>query len=338
LTDVQGRRVSSALVVAAALCVSLLARAEADPQAKAKAEALFSQAMELTERGEHRQACERLEEAVRLTEREAIGGILELARCKEKLGRTASAWALYREVAAKAVRSKQIEREREATQAAKQLEPRLHWIELSLAPELEQTPGVAIRQGSIELGSAAWTVPTPVDPGEVVIEARAPGKRSIVRKIQVPSQPGTTQVTLPPFEQAAPPGVATTAPPPRSAIEADPASGWSGTRVAGAIVAGAGVATMAASGVLAMTAKSDWNDAHAAECDSDNVCTDRGKQRIDAARDKGTLATVVFGAGAAITVTGAVLFLVAPSSSSESASIGFRASQQGGSLTLRGRF
>jgi hypothetical protein len=341
LTNVKGGspgvRLVSMLAVGAALCAGAPAHADADPRAKAKAEALFSQAMELSERGQHRQACERLEEAVRLTERDALGGILELARCKEKLGQTASAWALYREVAAKAARSKQLDRERDASRAANDLEPRLHSLQLVLAPELTATPGLSIRQGSIELGPAAWTAPMPVDPGQVVIEARAPGKRSIVRKVQVPSQPGTTRVSLPPFEQ----GPAGTPPPAEHAggsTEAHPPSGWSGARIAGAVVAGAGALTMATSGVLILIAKSEWNDAHAAECSADDTCSPEGKERIDAARDKGTLATIVFGAGAALTITGAVLFLAAPAGAPERASVGLNASPRGGGLTLRGRF
>ena len=172
-----------------------------------------------------------------------------------------------------------------------------------------------------------------------MIEVRAPGKRSIVRKLRIRAKPGTTRVTLPAFDAPR-----TEAPPAtlEKSEEAGTHGGWSTTRVAGAIVTGAGVATMATSGVLILMAKSEWNDAHSSECNG-NVCSPDGKQRIDAARDKGTLATIVFGAGAALSVTGAVLFLTAPSSRSESASrpalsVSAAAWQHGSGMAVRGHF
>src|SRR5581483_5876986 len=79
-----------------ALLVPAVARA-GDPAA---AQALFDQAKDLASQGRHVEACQKLEESEKLDP--GIGTEFHLADCWQHLGRTASAWAMFREVESKA--------------------------------------------------------------------------------------------------------------------------------------------------------------------------------------------------------------------------------------------
>ncbi|MFM2417004.1 MAG: hypothetical protein RL385_1727, partial [Pseudomonadota bacterium] len=76
------------------------ARAETNAADKAAAEALFDRGLQLLRDGKVSEACSALEESESIEP--GIGTMLYLADCYERLGRTASAWALFREAASRA--------------------------------------------------------------------------------------------------------------------------------------------------------------------------------------------------------------------------------------------
>src|SRR5262249_40313674 len=105
--------------VAALVLLHGAARAQpADAGAKAAAEVLFREGVKALEAGNLGLACTKLEGAVTLTHGEALGGMLYLARCYEKQGKTASAFGLFSEVATKARGLGQKERADEAEASA----------------------------------------------------------------------------------------------------------------------------------------------------------------------------------------------------------------------------
>ena len=73
--------------------------------------------------GKHADACPKLEESQRLDP--GIGTQFNLAVCYEQVGRTASAWSTFLDVAGAARAAGQTEREKVARQRATALEPRL---------------------------------------------------------------------------------------------------------------------------------------------------------------------------------------------------------------------
>jgi len=76
------------------------------------------------------------------------------------------------------------------------------------------------------------------------------------------------------------------------------------------VVGVAGIATGAFLGVRAKSALDDSNaDGH---CSADDRCDAFGKQRRSDALASATGSTIAFGAGAALAIGGAVLFLTAP--------------------------
>jgi hypothetical protein len=166
-----------------------------------------------------------------------------------------------------------------------------------------------------ELGS-----PIPVDPGEHVIEATAPGKKPWSSKIQVGSDAAKVAVDIPKLEahggDTAPPPVAAPATTTTtvSGPPADkPASSWSGQKTAAVVTAGAGVVGIGIGAFFGLQASSKWDDAKAA-CTSypkgcDNHAADLGKT----AKENATISNIGFIAGGALLAAGAVLYFTAPS-------------------------
>src|SRR5688500_13008017 len=129
------RRASALAVVFLAVSadVALAQDGGVDPEARAQAELLFREGTELLEAGSTQQACAKLQGAVDRTKGEALGGKLVLARCYEQLGKTATAWGMYREVAGRAAAARQTQRAADAEASAEALAPKLHFIELAIA-------------------------------------------------------------------------------------------------------------------------------------------------------------------------------------------------------------
>ncbi|MBI4705574.1 MAG: hypothetical protein HY744_31155, partial [Deltaproteobacteria bacterium] len=112
------------LAASGALClVALAATARAQPDERRRAEELFEAAKQLAAEGERAEACESFAATVRAYP--SVGARLNLARCHEQAGRTASAWSEYNRAAAMARAAGQAEREEGAQELAAKLEPKL---------------------------------------------------------------------------------------------------------------------------------------------------------------------------------------------------------------------
>src|SRR4249919_971457 len=70
-----------------------LAGAQTSASDKAMAEHLFDRGLALMRQGQFSEACTQLEQSEAIER--GIGTLLYLAECYEKLGRTASAWAMF---------------------------------------------------------------------------------------------------------------------------------------------------------------------------------------------------------------------------------------------------
>src|SRR5258708_17658401 len=118
-SDPMRLRSAAPLLVVSLLLVPVRARADNS----AAAEALFEDGRRLMTEGRYGEACSKLEESQRLDP--GLGTQFHLANCWQRSGRTASAWALFREVSAEARARGQVGRERVARDRALALEP---WI------------------------------------------------------------------------------------------------------------------------------------------------------------------------------------------------------------------
>ena len=167
------KRTLAALVLASATVIA--PRAFAQPHDTAAAEAAFAEARTLMRQGNYAAACPKLEASLKAFP--GIGTRGKLAECYEKLGRYASAWAAYREVAQLAMRSGDATREQVASARAKALEPKLSYVTIALPPG-NDSPGLVIKRGGVELERAKLGSAEPVDSGAIAVEVSAPGRKT----------------------------------------------------------------------------------------------------------------------------------------------------------------
>ena len=310
------------------------ARAQ-DAQAQAMGRALFNEGTTLFNKGDFEAACPKFEAS--LKNYPGLGTRGKLAECYEKLGRYASAWAAYREVAQLAMRSGDPTREQVASGRAKSLEPKLSYLTITLPPA-NDVPGLVIKRGTAELERAKLGSAEPVDSGGITIEISAPGRKTFTTqltamqgqstKFEVPSLVPTESAVAPP-----PPPPPSGAEPP--GVHGDPPA-WQ--KPVGLVLVGVGVVGMGVGGVFGLSAKSKYNGAFdGGGCDrATKSCDAPGQSAVDDARSKATLSTILFAAGGALTVAGAVVFLTAPSSSARALKVSPTTYAGGAGLSVSG--
>lgn len=274
------------------------------------AEALFEEARLLLLSKRYAEACAKLEMSQRLDP--GTGTLLNLGRCLEAMGRTASAWARFREAAASAAAAGQREREQEARARAAALEPRLAYLTVHADQDGAQPAALIVRRDDVLLERGLWGAPLPIDPGEHTIEATSDGYEPRTIVVRVEGDASRRTVVIPPLEPRATPTPRGSAPPTR-ARERSVASGagLGAQRTLGIVAGGAAAASVIVGTVLAVRAKSLSDEAHDA-CTSAG-CPGSAYEKND---DAGTLAdgaSVAFLAGGVFAVSSLVLFLTAPS-------------------------
>jgi len=178
------------LCLFALLAIADGARAQSGAS-RASAEALFEEGRRLMAEGKLEEACRKLESSQRLDP--GVGTLLNLADCYAKSGRTASAWAAFREAGSSARAQGSAEREAVARERATALEPQLSYL------TIVQWKGqsVAITRNGEPVDPAMLDTPMPVDPGEHVVVAASPGKREWSTKVNVGPNGQRASVTIP---------------------------------------------------------------------------------------------------------------------------------------------
>ena len=190
-----------------------VSRAEMTDEAGARV--LFAEGRKLADEGRYGEACPKFEASFRLDP--GIGTNFNLADCLEHVGRTASAWGRFLDVAAATRAAGQSQREQVARARAAALEPNLVRLVVEVSSPVE---GLIVERDGVVIGRASWGLALPVDPGNHVVAASAPGKRSWSQSTTVPNIPTsvTVTVTVPALAELPPekPGVSTAflAPPP----------------------------------------------------------------------------------------------------------------------------
>lgn len=316
------------------------ARAQVTADQKAAAEALFDRGLELMRQGEFSRACAYLEQSQAVES--GIGTMLYLAECYEKLGRTASAWALFREASSAAQAEGQAERAQAGAARAAQLESQLAKLTLLVSPEA-QVSGLEVLRNEVPVPSAVWGLAVPVDPGPQRLEARAPGHLAWTHTEQVPKA-ASLSVTVPALTAAPTPAVAEApVPPAQPAQVAVPAQAIDSTRpsdtntwqrTAGLVTGGVGVAALAVGTYFGIRAASKNNEAERYCPDGGATCSSsEGVTLTEEAQTSATLANVFVFSGAALAATGLVLYLTAPSDTGAVVAITARA---GGAAIMLG--
>ena len=311
-----------------ALGIALLSAAWAGParaadsaEARAAAQVLFDQGKDLIKANKFAEACPKFEESQRLDPR--IGTQFRLADCFEHVGRTASAWTNFVDVAAATKAAGQADREQVARDRAAALERKLSRVTVRV--DGASVAGLHVTRDGTEIGQALWGTPLPVDPGEHRIEASAPGKITWKSTFSAGTSASTSTVLVPalPDDPAAfkvaegahaAPLDGSTDPAKGRGPERDEGGSGTNQRIAGVALGVVAVAGIVVGSVFGAGAKSKL-DQSKDHCRTADLCTTEGLDLVSEARTSATLSTIGFAAGGAALVGGLIVFLTAPSGS-----------------------
>jgi serine/threonine-protein kinase len=322
------------------LALSLLA---AGRQAKASdpaaAQVLFDEAKRLMSAGRYDEACPKLQESQKLDA--GMGTQFHLADCWQHVGRTASAWALFREVESEAHALGNQGRERVARDRATALRPFLSKLVIvARDPHGGASTGdLDVRRDGVSVGRGQWGMAVPVDPGPHVVTMVAPNKRPWQTNVDVPPNGKTITISLPaladvPDAQLLPAPAPSPLPTPKAkpapassstrdrgvTSEMPPPPRYEGTpevesrggaqRAFGWFFVGGGVVGIAVSAYFGAKWIDDRN-AQVAHC-PDNRCDPVGVNLRNDGHQQAMTAAVTISAGAASLVLGSVLVASAP--------------------------
>jgi hypothetical protein len=211
-------RQKSSFFAAAFLLMTMSSSALAQTSAEkaASAQALFDEGLRLMNAGQPASACPKFAASQKLDP--GMGTKFRLAECYEKVGKTASAWALFIEIGDEARGAKRPDREKIARKRAEVLAPKLARMTVFVSPEMTNLAGLEVRRDGTVLEKAVWDAPLPIDPGEHFLTATAPGKTPWESKPVVVQDSKTIEVIIPRLDNAPKPVVLTSPVPVMSAV------------------------------------------------------------------------------------------------------------------------
>jgi hypothetical protein len=328
----------------AALVVALLASdlAMAETSEKAAAEALFQTGRELIDSGDAAAACPKFEASQRLDP--ALGTMLHLADCYDRIGKFASAWALFEEAASLAASLGQSHRAALAAERSRALQKKVPRVTVHV-PTDARIEGLELSISSIKVPPTAWDTAVPVDPGEQTVVASAPGR--VEWRHTVHLSPEQSEVLEIPLLEALPAPVAvevsaTAEPEPRPVAPIAPLEDEDQgrtQRIAGWVMGGAGLASLTAGAILGGLALSA-NEASLQECRAEDptLCSPTGVDLRDDAERLALGSTVTFAASVGLVAAGIVVYFTAPSPDVErvARSVGWSVSSDGGAWWVGG--
>ncbi len=316
-------------------CLPLIAPKTAHAQSaedQAAARDLFEEGMRLYNLGQYPDACPKFEAS--LKRYSGIGTRGKLAECYEQIGKTASAWAMWSEVASFAHKNMEPDREAYATEHANALVPKLSHLTVKVAPA-SKVNGLVVKRNGEAVDDAAFGLAIAVDPGKIAIEATAPDHKPWTQSIEVAPQ-GAVTIEIPLLENAPPP--------PQMPIDQLPPEKSSWQKPVGMIGVGVGAAVLVTGGIFGLVASSKWSNAFTEGCThGSNVCTtQQGFDDSHSANTFATLSNVFVIGGIVVAGAGAVLWITAPkenrSESPRAASIGVSTIMMpgGGAISVHG--
>jgi hypothetical protein len=335
------------VLTAVLLSSPLTAFAQSDEQ-RAAARDLATAGVEAFKEGKYEQALDNFTRAESLYH--ALPHLLFIARAQAKLGRYVKAREAYLKVVKEVLPANAPQAARDAqTNASSEvtnIEPKIGRVTVNVAGK-EQAKDLVVSIDGAPIASVLVGVPTPIDPGDHVIEGVATGLRGkayvtvqqgqrqeVALKLEpdasaVPPAAVTAPVATPAAESAPPaaqPPSAEPAPPPSSPpVDTGASKSNNGLRIGSYIAFGVGAVGLAGGTVFMLQSAGKRSDA-------DELCTEPGGKCGESVRDKvealdsdadsaQTLGIVGFAVGAVGVGAGITLFVLSSSKSDKQASV-----------------
>ncbi len=272
----------------------------AGPAEQAAADVLFNDAQKLIKEGRVAEACPKLAEAHKLDP--TPGTLLNLGDCYERIGKTASAYGTFDEAEVLAKKNNDPSRAKEAEKRKGLVLPKLVKVVIHV-PDASKAAGLVIKWDDQALGEGRWETPFPVDPGDHMVEAVAPGRRAWRAKAKVEGS-GTTNIDVPRLQVD-------------DKSKADGAGAqvpyWSGQRIGGVATMGIGAGALIAgvvTGALTMVKSGDVKKL----CDFEKgTCVSQeGLDQRDSALVLSNATNGLLIGGGVLLATGIIVFALAP--------------------------
>ena len=322
------KRCAWAALLAACVLDPTPARADASAAQKAAAESLFDDGLKAMKSGRYADACPKLEESERIDA--GVGTLLYLGECYEKTGRTASAWATFREAASLAQAKGEAERARVAASRANRLQPGLSKLTIVVPAETAQLSGLRVTRDNLPVEASLFGVAIPVDPGKYHIVVSAEGYETFQTELEVATNADAKSLQVPALKASPKPtgAVATTvianpsaSPSATSAVparsiaagtpinDAGPTSPPNKLRTASYVTGALGIVGLGFGSYFGVRAISKNSDAESF-CPRGNKCDDqRGVDLTNQAKNAAVASNITMAVGAAFVVAGVVLYL-----------------------------
>jgi hypothetical protein len=343
----EGHRFALGMVLA--LGTLAMSRPAGAQNQAAPAESLFEEGRALLAQRRYLEACAKFGESEKLDP--AVGTLLNLGDCYEKMGKTASAWATFKQAASMAHNANQASREKLAATRASALEPNIPRLSIRASHPI---PGLEVRRDGNLVGEAEWSASASavaLDPGEHDIVALAPGKKAWTTKVVLAPDGQTTAVDIPELEadELAERAPLKPASPAELNLEVVNAHDRNVQHAIGLAIGGAGLVALIVGIPFGFIANSE-NKTAASECPTNSTChepngtfTPGPNSAAQSAVSNAILSTVLVIGGGGVAVAGAVVYFTAPKPKHEAApKATFRVAPDfgrgGGGLHIMGSF
>lgn len=331
------------------LCIALASgSAHAQPSTQAAAAtAQFDKGRALIKEKKWPEACAAFEQSQKLDPQN--GTLFNLAGCYTHIGKLASAWAAYKELAQVDTNDK---RKKQSMKEALSLEKRLPKLVLKAGAP---APGLVVTLDGADVTGLLGS-DSPIDLGTHQVHASAPKLKDFDQTVTISDEGKTVTVvvelaTTTPKHEPTPPPVVTQPkqpePVPTKPIEPEPEphaeQPRSHRKLYGIIVAAGGGALVATGLVFGQLANGKWADAKKLcpnmTCGSDADLM-KGNQLVSDARSQANISTGLVIGGAVAVGVGIVLIVTAPHAESQQSAwrITPSASPTAMGFTLDGRF
>lgn len=284
----------------AALGAALGSPSTARADDAATAQALFDEATALKAKEDWAGACPKFESSYKLDP--ALGTLLNLANCFEKLGKIASAWARFEEAYQWATKNGD-DRAEYAMKNRDALAPRLPKLKIVVT---NPVAALSIERDTVSVLPAMYGSALPVDPGEHTIFVKRDDELLKTEKVKVvEAQSAEVTLDLAAIEKAAPPRR-----PKKDVVVVGPSPtlrkvGWG--------VGAAGLAGVVGAGVIEIVALSKKSLADDPQNCFEKLCTPAGKALADEAKTLAEVGQWVGIGSLVVTAVGVTLLIVSPS-------------------------